>query len=76
VGCHVASGSVVPRRQCYAQHAYMHQVGETEPPVALIREEGRRCNQPQLRIHSMYVAALLGSHGPVTQTAHVVAYSE
>jgi hypothetical protein len=48
VGCHMASGSVVPQRQCNAQHAYMHQVGETEQPVALIREEGRHCNQQQL----------------------------
>jgi hypothetical protein len=74
VGCHMASGSVVARRQCYAQHAYMHQVGETEQPVALIREEGKHYNQQQLLMHPVYVAALLGSHGPEAQTTRVVAY--
>jgi hypothetical protein len=71
----MARGSVVPRRQCYAQPAYRLQVGETEQPVALIRKEGKHCNQQQLWIHSVYVAALLGS-GPATQTTHVVAHSD
>jgi hypothetical protein len=76
----MARGSVLPRRQCYA-HVYMsialmHQVGETEKPVVLIRKEGKHCNQQQLWIHSVYVSALLGSHGPAIQTTHVVAYSD
>jgi hypothetical protein len=55
---------------CFAQRADMHQVGDTEQPVALITEEGKQCNQRQLRIHLAYVAALLGSHRSVTPTTH------
>jgi hypothetical protein len=33
--------------------------------------QGKHCNQQTLWIHSVYVAALLGSHGPAPQTTPV-----
>jgi hypothetical protein len=42
-------GSVIPGRQCCEeQRAYMHQLGEKEQPVALIRKEYKQCYQQQL----------------------------
>jgi hypothetical protein len=47
----------------WRQHVHIHQVGQKEQPVALIRKECKQCFSQQLWMHLVYIAALQGNHG-------------
>jgi hypothetical protein len=77
VGCHVASGSVVARKQKAALcSTHVHASSwRNEAACGFDQRRGQALQPAAAVINLVCVAALLGSHGPVTETTQVVTYS-